>query len=83
MIPPTPERITGLVLAGGLGRRMGGVDKGLSLLGGEPLPEKRNIFWNFVSSSAERIEQAKEEWRTGRFDIVPGDEEEFVPLPAG
>lgn len=39
MIPPTPERITGLVLAGGLGRRMGGVDKGLSLLGGEPLVE--------------------------------------------
>ena len=39
MIPPTPERITGLVLAGGLRRRMGGVDKGLSLLGGEPLVE--------------------------------------------
>lgn len=39
MIPPTPERITGLVLAGGLGRRMGGVDKGLSRLGGEPLVE--------------------------------------------
>ena len=39
MIPPTPERITGLVLAGGLGRRMGGVDKGLTRLGGEPLVE--------------------------------------------
>ena len=39
MIPPTPDRITGLVLAGGLGRRMGGVDKGLSLLDGEPLVE--------------------------------------------
>lgn len=39
MIPPTPERITGLVLAGGLGRRMGGIDKGLSRLGGEPLVE--------------------------------------------
>lgn len=39
MIPPTPERITGLLLAGGLGRRMGGVDKGLSLLDGEPLVE--------------------------------------------
>jgi len=35
----------------------------------------------FVSSSKERIEQAKEEWKTGRFDIVPGDEEEFIPLP--
>ena len=42
---------------------------------------KRYIWWNFVSSSQERIEQAKEEWRTGRFDIVPGDEEEFIPLP--
>jgi redox-sensitive bicupin YhaK (pirin superfamily) len=40
-----------------------------------------HIWWNFVSSSKERIEQAKEEWRTGRFDIVPGDEEEFIPLP--
>ena len=39
MSPPTPEQITGLVLAGGLGRRMGGVDKGLSLLDGEPLVE--------------------------------------------
>ena len=44
---------------------------------------KRYIWWNFVSSSKERIEQAKEEWKTGRFDIVPGDEEEFIPLPEG
>ena len=54
----------------------------LMLFGGEPLASKRHIWWNFVSSSKERIEQAKEEWRTGRFDIVPGDEEEFIPLPA-
>ena len=53
------------------------------LFGGESLGSKRYIWWNFVSSSKERIEQAKEEWRTGRFDIVPGDEEEFVPLPEG
>lgn len=51
------------------------------LFGGDSLGSKRYIWWNFVSSSKERIEQAKEEWRTGRFDIVPGDEEEFVPLP--
>ncbi len=51
------------------------------LFGGASLGTKRFIWWNFVSSSKERIEQAKEEWRTGRFDIVPGDEEEFVPLP--
>ncbi|MBO1038789.1 pirin family protein [Brucella pituitosa] len=51
------------------------------LFGGAALGSKRYIWWNFVSSSKERIEQAKEEWRTGRFDIVPGDEDEFVPLP--
>lgn len=53
------------------------------LFGGASLGSPRHIWWNFVSSSKERIEQAKEEWRTGRFDIVPGDEEEFIPLPAG
>lgn len=52
------------------------------LFGGAALNSRRYIWWNFVSSSKERIEKAKEEWRTGRFDIVPGDEEEFVPLPA-
>ncbi|TJV24101.1 MAG: pirin family protein [Mesorhizobium sp.] len=51
------------------------------LFGGASLGSKRYIWWNFVSSSKERIEQAKEEWKTGRFDIVPGDEEEFIPLP--
>jgi hypothetical protein len=51
------------------------------VVGGEPMDSKRYIWWNFVSSSKERIEQAKEDWRKGRFDIVPGDEEEFIPLP--
>ena len=51
------------------------------LFGGASLGSNRYIWWNFVSSSKERIEQAKEEWKTGRFDIVPGDEEEFIPLP--
>ena len=50
------------------------------LFGGASLGSKRYIWWNFVSSSKERIEQAKNEWKTGRFDIVPGDEEEFIPL---
>ncbi|MER8865520.1 pirin family protein [Mesorhizobium sp. M0751] len=53
----------------------------LMLFGGASLGSKRYIWWNFVSSSKERIEQAKEEWKTGRFDIVPGDEQEFIPLP--
>jgi redox-sensitive bicupin YhaK (pirin superfamily) len=52
----------------------------LILLGGEPLAEKRYIYWNFVSSRPERIEQAKEDWRAGRFASVPGDSE-FIPLP--
>jgi redox-sensitive bicupin YhaK (pirin superfamily) len=52
----------------------------LMLLGGEPLDGKRHIWWNFVSSSRERIEQAKEDWREGRFAPVP-EETEFIPLP--
>ncbi|WP_346898297.1 pirin family protein [uncultured Roseibium sp.] len=51
------------------------------LLGGDPMDERRYIWWNFVSSSKERIEQAKEDWRQGRFDTVPGDEKDFIPLP--
>jgi redox-sensitive bicupin YhaK (pirin superfamily) len=51
------------------------------LFGGASLGSPRHIWWNFVSSSRERIEQAKEEWRSGRFDIVPGDDKEFIPLP--
>ena len=51
------------------------------LFGGASLGSPRHIWWNFVSSSKERIEQAKEEWRTAKFDIVPGDEEEYIPLP--
>lgn len=50
------------------------------LLGGEPMDGPRHIWWNFVSSSKERIEQAKGDWRSGRFAPVP-DETEFIPLP--
>jgi redox-sensitive bicupin YhaK (pirin superfamily) len=50
------------------------------LFGGAPLGE-RHMFWNFVSSSKERIERAKEDWRLRRFATVPGDEVEFIPLP--
>jgi redox-sensitive bicupin YhaK (pirin superfamily) len=53
------------------------------LAGGAPLDAPRTIWWNFVSSSTERIEQAKADWRAGRFARVPGDEEEFIPLPEG
>jgi redox-sensitive bicupin YhaK (pirin superfamily) len=53
----------------------------IMLLGGEAFATKRHAWWNFVSSSRERIEQAKDDWREGRFPKVPGDEEEFIPLP--
>jgi redox-sensitive bicupin YhaK (pirin superfamily) len=59
----------------------------LVVVGGQPFPEPRHIYWNFVSSSEERIEQAKRDWRDrrgqpdGPFPLVPGDEEEFIPLP--
>lgn len=51
------------------------------LLGGETITSRRHVWWNFVSSSRERINQAKEDWREGRFPKVPGDETEFIPLP--
>jgi len=54
----------------------------LMLVGGAPLDGDRHIWWNFVSSSKERIERAKDDWRNGRFGKVPGDEKEFIPLPA-
>ena len=52
----------------------------LMFLGGAALEGPRYIWWNFVSSRRERIEQAKEDWKTGRFTPVPG-ETEFIPLP--
>lgn len=51
------------------------------LLGGEAFASPRHVFWNFVSSSRERINQAKDDWRSGAFPLVPGDSEEFIPLP--
>ena len=50
------------------------------LLGGAPLDGPRHIWWNFVSSSKDRIEQAKADWKAGRFTMVAGDPE-FIPLP--
>ena len=51
------------------------------IAGGAPMDGPRHIWWNFVSSRKERIEQAKAEWKAGHFDKVPGDEIEFIPLP--
>lgn len=62
-------------------RATGSVPARFLVLGGEPMDGPRHIWWNFVSSSKERIDQAKEDWRQMRFDTVPGDAEEFIPLP--
>lgn len=56
------------------------VDARLAFIGGEKLSE-RFVDWNFVSSKKQRIQKAREDWKAGRFDKVPGDEEEFIPLP--
>ena len=58
----------------------GGQPSRLMLLGGAPLPGVRHINWNFVSSSREQIDQARDDWRNGRFAMVPG-ESEWIPLP--
>jgi redox-sensitive bicupin YhaK (pirin superfamily) len=55
-------------------------DAKVMILGGEPLEGNRYLYWNLVSSSRERIEQAKDDWRNDRFDKVPG-ETDFIPLP--
>ncbi len=58
------------------------LEKGTRLLmfGGQPLPEERFLYWNFVSSSKSRLEQAKADWRNKKFPRVPGDET-YIPLP--
>ncbi|HKJ73688.1 MAG TPA: pirin family protein [Alphaproteobacteria bacterium] len=53
----------------------------LVLLGGEPMDGPRHLWWNFVSSSQDRIEQAKEDWRRNRFGLPVPNETEFIPLP--
>jgi redox-sensitive bicupin YhaK (pirin superfamily) len=51
------------------------------LVGGKPLDGPRHIWWNFVASDCARIEQAKDDWRENRFGPIPGDDQEFIPLP--
>ncbi|MBT5032644.1 MAG: pirin family protein [Proteobacteria bacterium] len=55
-------------------------DSRLALIGGENIGP-RHLFWNFASSSKQRIEQAGQDWKDGKFPKIPGDEEEFIPLP--
>jgi len=56
-------------------------DARVMLLGGAPLDGPRHVWWNFVSSSRERIEKAKADWQAMRIGTIPGDDKEFIPLP--
>ncbi len=70
------------VLAPGDGMRLASERGGrVMLLGGAAIGSPRHVWWNFVSSSRERINQAKDDWRQGRFPTVPGDADEFIPIP--
>jgi redox-sensitive bicupin YhaK (pirin superfamily) len=70
------------VLAPGTAMRLASATGGrVMLLGGEAFATPRHVWWNFVSSSREAINQAKDDWRQGRFAKVPGDEDEFIPIP--
>lgn len=51
------------------------------LLGGEAFTTPRHVWWNFVSSSRDRINQAKSDWKSGQFPLVPGDDQEYIPIP--
>jgi len=68
------------VLAPGHEARLSG-DGRLMLMGGAAFTTPRHVFWNFVSSSRDRINQAKEDWKAQRFPPVPGDDKEFIPFP--
>jgi redox-sensitive bicupin YhaK (pirin superfamily) len=51
------------------------------LLGGEAFSTPRHVWWNFVSSSRDRINQAKADWKAKEFPLVPGDDQQFIPIP--
>jgi redox-sensitive bicupin YhaK (pirin superfamily) len=53
----------------------------LMLMGGQAFATQRYVFWNFVSSSRDRINQAKADWKALRFPLIPGDDDEYIPLP--
>jgi redox-sensitive bicupin YhaK (pirin superfamily) len=76
------EQFALYVLRPGHAARLSSANGGrLMLMGGEAFTSRRYVFWNFVSSSRDRIEQAKEEWKAQRFPLIPGDDREYIPLP--
>ncbi len=77
------ERFTLAILAPGVPMTLTATTAArLMLLGGEAFTTPRHVWWNFVSSSPDRIDQAKHDWQGGNFPLVPGDSEEFIPIPA-
>ena len=77
------ELFTLCVLAPGAAMTLSATKRSrIMLLGGEAFSTPRHVWWNFVSSSRERINQAKLDWQAGNFPLVPGDEQEFIPIPA-
>jgi hypothetical protein len=75
-----PERLLVLRPGESVAVRAAG-DAHIVVVGGAAMDGPRHIWWNFVSSRKERIEAAKADWKAGRFDLVPGDTTEFIPLP--
>ena len=76
------EAFTLYVLRPGHEARLSSASLGrVMLMGGQAFSTRRYVFWNFVSSSRDRINQAKEDWKALRFPLIPGDDEEYIPLP--
>jgi len=76
------EPFTLYVLRPGHAARLTSASGGrIMLMGGEAFRTRRYVFWNFVSSSRDRINQAKADWKALRFPLIPGDDQEFIPLP--
>jgi redox-sensitive bicupin YhaK (pirin superfamily) len=76
------ELFTLYVLRPGHEARLSSASGGRAMLmGGESFGTRRFVFWNFVSSSRDRINQAKEDWKAMRFPLIPGDDQEFIPIP--
>jgi redox-sensitive bicupin YhaK (pirin superfamily) len=72
------------VLRPGTSATLMSVDGGrVMLCGGEAFQSPRHVWWNFVSSSTDRIMQAREDWDAMRFPLIPGDDREFIPIPQG
>jgi len=77
---PVPQNTMALLETSTSQRVTANTDAQFVIIGGEPLDGQRFLFWNFVSSSKERLVKAADDWEAQRFDKVPG-ETEFIPLP--